>query len=448
MSTVTAGKKKKGKTSWQTIKRVLVYLKGHETKLVLALIFNILVTVLTIYSINLMGSTLDRYLNPFDSLGLGQTALFLLGLFSFTSLASYLETRITAVLAQGLAFELREDMFKKLMKLPIRYFDKTPNGDIMSRFTNDVDTINTTLSESITAFLEAGVMLVGTIIAMLTLSPKLTAYSLVIIPLTLISTRLVVALSKKFFRAYQARLGGLNGYIEEQISAQKMLYLYHVADRQMADFSEQNQALTKAYHKAQSLSALMPLMSFINNFAYLLVTVLGSLMILRGEGLTVGILFSFLLYMRRFARPLNNLANLFNSIQSGVAGAERIFALMDEVEEEEEALAPYVYGGGEIVFDRVSFGYEEAATVSDLCFKVKAGHRVALVGATGSGKTTIASLLTRLYDYDDGAIYLDGQELKTLSRQSLRAQIAYVPQDTFLFSESLLANLRDRKSVV
>lgn len=435
------------KSPTETIKRTLSYLKGSKKALSLAFLLNIVVTVLTIYSMKLMGEVVDTYIIDFDENGLLKVVLFLLGLFSMTSLFSYLEMRLTAFLAQRLAYTLRKDLFSHLLYLPMRYFDKNKSGDIMSRFTNDVDNVNTTLSQSITAFLEAGISLVGMMIAMLLLSPILSFYALLIIPLTLISTKIVVKYSRLFFQSYQKRLGELNAHIEEELSAQKMLRLYNHKEESLKVFYAQNEALTSTYFKAQSLSALSPLMSFINNFAYLLVTVLGAIFILDGKaGLTIGALFTFLLYMRRFARPLNDLATLFNSIQSGLAGAERIFELLDEtLEETEKNLEAYHYQGGEITFDKVSFAYEEAMILDELSFTIYGGKRVALVGATGSGKTTIASLIARFYEIDKGKLLIDGQDIRRFSRKSLREMISFVPQDSILFEDSVYDNIRYAK---
>lgn len=435
------------KSPLETIKRTLSYLRGSKRALSLAFLMNILVTGLTIYSMKLMGEVVDTYIIHFDKQGLLKVALFLLGLFCVTALFSYLEMRLTAFLAQRLAYTLRKDLFSHLLYLPMRYFDKNKSGDIMSRFTNDVDNVNTTLSQSITAFLEAGISLVGMMLAMLLLSPVLSFYALLIIPLTLISTKIVVKYSRLFFQAYQKRLGTLNAHIEEELSAQKMLRLYNHKEESLRVFYEQNEALTSTYFKAQSLSALSPLMSFINNFAYLLVTVIGAIFILDGKaGLTVGVLFTFLLYMRRFARPLNDLATLFNSIQSGLAGAERIFELLDEaLEETEEGLESYQYQGGEITFDEVSFSYEEAKILDKLSFTIYGGKRVALVGATGSGKTTIASLIARFYEIDEGRLLIDGKDIRGFSRKSLREMISFVPQDSVLFESSVYDNIRYAK---
>lgn len=443
MSTRRIKAKAQAASPLATAKRTFTYLKGSQKQLAVALVFNVIVTVLTVYSMKLMGEVVDKYVVHYDEIHLREVIVFLLGLFTATSLFSYLETWITAHLSQRLAFRLRDELFSRLLRLPMTYFDKNKSGDTMSRFTNDVDNVNTTLSQSITAFLEAIVNLSGMIVAMFLLSPTLTLYALLIIPLTLISTRIVVKYSRLFFQAYQKNLGALNGHIEEELSSQKMLKLYNHKERSLASFEAYNKALTKTYYKAQSLSALSPLMSFINNFAYLLVTILGAIFILDGASLTIGVLFSFLLYMRRFARPLNELATLFNNIQSGLAGAERIYEVLDEPLEEEEAnLVPYHYQGGEISFQNVSFAYDEVSVLDKLSFTIYGGKRVALVGATGSGKTTIAGLITRFYEINEGGILIDGKDIRQFTRQSLRQAVSFVPQDSFLFEGTLFDNIR------
>lgn len=429
--------------TWETFRRLVRYFRKSLGLILLASLANALVTGLTILSMYLMGVAIDKYILRMDLVGLGHLCLGMALLFICTSTLSYADTRIMAVVAQKISKSLRTSIFAQFLRLPLSHFDKQSSGDLMSRLTNDVDNINQTLSTSISSVLEAMINLIGIFIAMMLLSPALTGWSMLILPFVILSTRIVVYFSARYYRSLQKNLGAVNGYAEEHISAQKMLLLYDTQKSIERDFTQLNAQLADAYKKAQAVSVLRPITGFLNNLIFLLVTLIGSYMIIKDGSLTVGILFSFLMYMRRFTRPLNELAALFNTIQSAIAGAERIFTLLDATPEDDTGLKDYDFKGGAISYDHVSFGYAAYKEVlHDISFDIAGGETVALVGATGSGKTTIAGLLNRYYDPVQGAIYLDGQDTRSLKRQSLRNHIGLVLQDTFLFTESVADNIR------
>lgn len=429
--------------TWATFRRLVRYFRNSLGLILLASLANALVTGLTILSMYLMGVAIDKYILRMDLVGLGHLCLGMALLFICTSTLSYADTRIMAVVAQKISKSLRTSIFAQFLRLPLSYFDKQSSGDLMSRLTNDVDNINQTLSTSISSVLEAMINLIGIFIAMMLLSPALTGWSMLILPFVILSTRIVVYFSARYYRNLQKNLGAVNGYAEEHISAQKMLLLYDTQKSIERDFTQLNAQLADAYKKAQAVSILRPITGFLNNLIFLLVTLIGSYMIIKDGSLTVGILFSFLMYMRRFTRPLNELAALFNTIQSAIAGAERIFTLLDATPEDDTGLKDYDFKGGAISYDHVSFGYAaDKEVLHDISFDIAGGETVALVGATGSGKTTIAGLLNRYYDPVQGAIYLDGQDTRSLKRQSLRNHIGLVLQDTFLFTESVADNIR------
>lgn len=429
--------------TWATFRRLVRYFRNSLGLILLASLANALVTGLTILSMYLMGVAIDKYILRMDLVGLGHLCLGMALLFICTSTLSYADTRIMAVVAQKISKSLRTSIFAQFLRLPLSYFDKQSSGDLMSRLTNDVDNINQTLSTSISSVLEAMINLIGIFIAMMLLSPALTGWSMLILPFVILSTRIVVYFSARYYRNLQKNLGAVNGYAEEHISAQKMLLLYDTQKSIERDFTQLNAQLADAYKKAQAVSVLRPITGFLNNLIFLLVTLIGSYMIIKDGSLTVGILFSFLMYMRRFTRPLNELAALFNTIQSAIAGAERIFILLDASPEDDTGLKDYDFKGGAINYDHVSFGYAaDKEVLHDISFDIAGGETVALVGATGSGKTTIAGLLNRYYDPVQGAIYLDGQDTRSLKRQSLRNHIGLVLQDTFLFTESVADNIR------
>lgn len=429
--------------TWATFRRLVRYFRNSLGLILLASLANALVTGLTILSMYLMGVAIDKYILRMDLVGLGHLCLGMALLFICTSTLSYADTRIMAVVAQKISKSLRTSIFAQFLRLPLSYFDKQSSGDLMSRLTNDVDNINQTLSTSISSVLEAMINLIGIFIAMMLLSPALTGWSMLILPFVILSTRIVVYFSARYYRSLQKNLGAVNGYAEEHISAQKMLLLYDTQKSIERDFTQLNAQLADAYKKAQAVSVLRPITGFLNNLIFLLVTLIGSYMIIKDGSLTVGILFSFLMYMRRFTRPLNELAALFNTIQSAIAGAERIFTLLDATPEDDTGLKDYDFKGGAISYDHVSFGYAaDKEVLHDISFDIAGGETVALVGATGSGKTTIAGLLNRYYDPVQGAIYLDGQDTRSLKRQCLRNHIGLVLQDTFLFTESVADNIR------
>ncbi|MFP5527798.1 ABC transporter ATP-binding protein [Peptococcus simiae] len=433
---------KPAQNTWPTLKRLIGTLRPSLGMIILASIANTLVTALTIFSMYLMGLAIDKYILQLDLEGLGRLALGMIILFITTSALSYLDTRIMALVAQNISKSLRASIFTQLLRLPLSYFDRQSSGDLMSRLTNDVDSINQTLATSVSSVLEAFINLVGIFIAMMLLSPTLTGWSMLVLPFVFISTRVVVHFSSRYYRALQQNLGAVNGYAEEHISAQKMLLLYDTRNSVQKDFIRLNDNLADAYKKAQAASVLKPITDFLNNLVFLTVTLIGSYLIITGGHLTVGVLFSFLMYMRRFTRPLNDLASLFNTIQAAIAGAERIFNLLDSPPEDDTGLRAYDFKGGAISYRQVSFSYDDEEVLHDISFEVPSGETVALVGATGSGKTTIASLLNRYYDPDKGAIFLDGQDTSHLSRQSIRDQIGLVLQNTFLFTESVADNIR------
>lgn len=429
--------------TWATFRRLVRYFRNSLGLILFASLANALVTGLTILSMYLMGVAIDKYILRMDLVGLGHLCLGMALLFICTSTLSYADTRIMAVVAQKISKSLRTSIFAQFLRLPLSYFDKQSSGDLMSRLTNDVDNINQTLSTSISSVLEAMINLIGIFIAMMLLSPALTGWSMLILPFVILSTRIVVYFSARYYRSLQKNLGAVNGYAEEHISAQKMLLLYDTQKSIERNFTQLNAQLADAYKKAQAVSVLRPITGFLNNLIFLLVTLIGSYMIIKDGSLTVGILFSFLMYMRRFTRPLNELAALFNTIQSAIAGAERIFTLLDATPEDDTGLKDYDFKGGAISYDHVSFGYAaDKEVLHDISFDIAGGETVALVGATGSGKTTIAGLLNRYYDPVQGAIYLDGQDTRSLKRQSLRNHIGLVLQDTFLFTESVADNIR------
>lgn len=438
--------KEKLKNPKGTLKRMLKYLSSKISSLALVFFLSLATTLITIFGTRLNGYTVDNFIATGDMKGLAGICIVLIIIYVISAACTYGQKRIMVCIAQKTSAVIRRDLFQSLLSLPLKYFDTHSSGDVMSRLTNDVDNINMTLSQSVTQFFSGIIMIVGMFIAMIVLSPKLTLIGMLTVPLMLVSTKFLVKLTQPFFVKQQRELGNLNGYIEEYLSGQKVTLLFSQEEQVKEDFNKINKNLTKSAIYAQGLSGVMgPVNNFINNLSYLIVAVSGGYFaIAEGGNITVGIVFTFILYMRNFTRPINEILNVFNTIQSALAGAERVFEVIDEAPEKDKAEAKDVENiEGHVELRNVDFSYVEGQKVlKNASLEAKRGDTVAIVGPTGAGKTTIINLITKFYDIDSGAILIDGENIENLTRRSLRSNIAMVLQDTFLFSESVRENIR------
>ncbi|MBU5590195.1 ABC transporter ATP-binding protein/permease [Clostridium sp. MSJ-4] len=369
----------------------------------------------------------------------------LIGTYIIDSFITLAQGFIMAGISQRIVFSLREALFSKLQKLPLSFFDTHTHGEIMSRLSNDIENVSTTISQSTTQLMSSVINILGAFIMMLVLSPVLTVASMITIPLVFIMTNSIAKKTKVLFKEQQVFLGNLNGHIEESISGIQVVKAFNGEDRVIEDFNKINSNLCEVGIKAQIWSGyIMPLMNVINNFGFTVVAAVGGILAVK-ELITIGIIASFLSYSRQFARPLNDLANIFNTLQSAVAGAERVFETLDEIEEpkDEEDAKELKNVRGEVVFNNVSFGYREGVRVlEDINFHVKEGSNIALVGPTGSGKTTIVNLLTGFYQISKGQILIDGKDIKEYTKDSLRKSFGMVLQDTYLFSGTIKENIK------
>lgn len=438
--------KEKLKNPKGTLKRMLKYLSSKVSSLVVVFILSLSTTLITIFGTRLNGYTVDNFISTGDMKGLAGICIVLIIIYVISAACTYGQKRIMVYIAQKTSAVIRRDLFQSLLSLPLKYFDTHSSGDVMSRLTNDVDNINMTLSQSVTQFFSGIIMIVGMFIAMIVLSPKLTLIGMLTVPLMLVSTKFLVKLTQPFFVKQQRELGNLNGYIEEYLSGQKVTLLFSQEEQVKEDFNKINKNLTKSAIYAQGLSGVMgPVNNFINNLSYLIVAVSGGYFaIAEGGNITVGIVFTFILYMRNFTRPINEILNVFNTIQSALAGAERVFEVIDEAPEKDKDGAKDVENiDGHVELRNVDFSYVEGQKVlKNASLEAKRGDTVAIVGPTGAGKTTIINLITKFYDIDSGKILIDGENIEDLTRRSLRSNIAMVLQDTFLFSESVRENIR------
>jgi len=436
----------KAKNTKETLKRIWHYLSKQKSGLIAVTIFTAISAVLMLTGPYLIGISIDKYIIPRNYNGLLLLCLTLLFVYVGSSVFSWLQMHVMAGVSQNTVREMRRDLFDKLQKLPIPYFDKTAHGELMSRTTNDMDTVSNTLNQSMAQFINSVLTLVGVVIFMLVMDVWLTIISMIIIPLVIFITKNIAKFTRKFFSNQQKELGSLNGFIEETVSGQKVIKVYRREAKALEEFREKNVALRDVAKKAQIFAGVMgPSMNFVNNLSFALIAGIGGWMALN-EIVTIGIVVAFLNYSRQFSRPINELANQFNLLQSAIAGAERIFEVMDEVEEDEkdEKLPSLPAIQHSIEFENVSFSYskEDEEVLRSISFFAEKGQNIALVGPTGAGKTTIVNLLTRFYDIDNGSIKVDGTDIKVWDRNSLRKRIGIVLQDAFLFSGSVMDNVR------
>ena len=367
------------------------------------------------------------------------------GLYLAGTLLSLFQQLMLVRVAQHTVRVIRIDLFDKLQTLPLRYFDSTPHGQLMSRLTNDVDNVSSMLSNSITQILSAVITLVMCLYMMLRLSWQLTLVSCITIPVSLLIARTVTKRTRKLFKEQQACLGELNGIVEETVSGARVVKVFCREENVIHDFDEANEELTKAGVTASILSSAMgPLMNVVHNFAYALMSGIGGFLVVSGSVGSIGMIQSFLQYSRQFANPFNQIANLVTSIQSALAGAERVFEVMDVEPEPADApnADPLAHPQGHVEFRNVTFGYDPARSIlKNVSFEAKPGQTIALVGPTGAGKTTVVNLLMRFYDIDSGDIFIDGINIRDIQRRPLRLSLGMVLQDVYLFAGTIRANI-------
>lgn len=440
------GEIKRAKDTRGTLRRLWGYLRRQRTVVTIVALLVAVNTGLTLMGPYLLTLAIDNYILPGDLPGLARIGALMMGVYALTSLCTWLQTYMMAGAAQHTVRDLRNDLFSNLQTLSLRFFDQNAHGDLMSRLSNDVENVNMVLAESATQLVSGALSLVGVVAMMLWLNPRLALVSLLTLPLMmLLLTQWVAPRTRSGFRAQQATLGKLNGLIEETITGQRVVKAYSREQTVMAEFGTANGDLRKAATRAQIFAGFMgPLTNFVNNMGLAIVAGVGGWMALQGLA-TVGAIAGFINYSRQFSRPLNEIANLYNAIQAAIAGAERVFEIIDERPElvdtaDAKALTQI---RGDVRFEDVSFGYsKDALVLKHVSLHAKPGQIIALVGPTGAGKTTIVNLLTRFYDIASGHIYIDGEDVRWLRKHDLRRQLGIVLQDTFLFSGTVLENIR------
>ncbi|MFT4170659.1 MAG: ABC transporter ATP-binding protein [Dysgonomonas sp.] len=435
----------KPKDGSKTFFRLMTYL-SEERSLLVVIGLLIVVSILA----NLTGSYLLRpiindYILPGNVRGLINMLIVLAAVYLSGVLAVYIQYRLLNVIGQRTVARIRVDLFRKMEILPVKYFDVNQHGDLMSRYTNDVDKISEVLTDSLSDLLSSALTLIGIICLMIYISPILTLVTFITIPLMFLAARLIVKQSRKYFKAQQDTLGQVNGYIEEMISGQKVIKVFGHEAKVVDGFEELNQDLKSKSEKAQLYSGMMmPVMQNLNTLNYVIITIVGALLAIY-RGFDVGGLAAFLQYSRQFGRPINELASLYNNIQAAIAGAERIFHVIDEPSEPEDKDGAVVLTDvkGEVKMQNVYFGYKpEKLILKGVSLHARPGETIALVGTTGAGKTTILNMFPRFFDIKSGLISIDGIPLQDIKRSSLRSSMAIVLQDTHLFTGTVKENIR------
>jgi ATP-binding cassette, subfamily B, multidrug efflux pump len=454
------GPAEKPKDAKKTIRFLMTYFKPRMGRLAFVFAFAVLSTVFTIVGPKLMGHVTTKLFDgltskyvaafthkPMPSMDfnyIGGTLLLLVGFYIVSALFSYIQQYTMAGVSQGIVYQMRSDVNEKLTRLPLKYFDSKTHGEIMSRVTNDIDNISTTLQQSLTQLITSVCTIIGVLVMMLTISPWLTLIALVTLPASLVATMNVTKLSQKSFGAQQKELGALNGHVEEMYTGHVIVKAFGREGESVRQFKAINARLFDAAWRAQFISGvIMPMMNFINNIGYVVICVVGGIMAAR-KVLKLGDIQAFIQYSRQFTQPIAQTANIANVLQSTLASAERVLEIMEEEEQvpEKADAAGVAYPRGHVEFRHVRFGYkDDAILMQDMNIKVEPGQTIAIVGPTGAGKTTLVNLLMRFYEISGGAILVDGVDTREMRRGELRRLFGMVLQDTWLFNGSIRENI-------
>lgn len=449
------GSGEKAKDFKSSLKKLASYLNRYYVGLVFVAIFAIGSAVFSIIGPKILGKATTEIfeglmrkiqgIGGIDFASIGNILLILLGLYILSAVLAILQGMIMTSISQKVTYKLRKEISIKINRLPMKYFDTQTHGEILSRVTNDVDTLGMGLNQSISQIITSITMLVGILIMMISISGFMTLIAVLILPLSALLMSFIIKKSQKYFKSQQEYLGHVNGQVEEVYSGHNIVKVFNGEDKVISDFEESNDALYNSGWKSQFLSSMMnPIMAFVGNIGYVAVAILGGYLAINNK-IQVGDIQSFIMYVRMFNQPIAQLSQVSGQLQSTVAAAERVFEFLEEQEEEQPVENPVKADNIEsrVEFSHVKFGYNpDKIVINDFSAKVEPGQKIAIVGPTGAGKTTIVKLLMRFYDVNDGAIYIDGHNINDFDRRDLRKLFGMVLQDTWLFKGSIMENIR------
>lgn len=436
---MTVEKPQNGK---KTLKRLMGYFVSEKKMLFLLMLAVVVVVACSVYAPKLQSNAIDAIaIRQWDMLS--PILIVMVIIYIIHSICTYMQSKLSAVLSQNIVSRMRKDLFLNIVNLPIRYLDANSHGDIMSRMTNDIENISTTVSQSMSSLFSGILTVIGTVVMMVALCPRLAALSCVTVILTIVATKLLSKAMRFFFKKRQVILGQLNGNVEEMVTGYRTVVAYNRQNAVVNDFDNVSDELTRVGIIAEILGGSMgPVMNVVNNVGFVIIAAFGGYFAINNI-ISIGVISAFIVYARQFGRPIDELAQIYGQIQTAVAGAERVFEVMDEPLEDKSGKKNMDDLKGIIRFKNVNFSYtKEKQVLYDFNLEVKAGQKVALVGSTGSGKTTVVNLLMRFYDVDSGEILIDEVNIKDIDCDSLRKNTAIVLQDTVLFADSIENNLR------
>lgn len=436
---MTVEKPQNGK---KTLKRLMGYFVSEKKMLFLLMLAVVVVVACSVYAPKLQSNAIDAIaIRQWDKLS--PILIVMVIIYIIHSICTYMQSKLSAVLSQNIVSRMRKDLFLNIVNLPIRYLDANSHGDIMSRMTNDIENISTMVSQSMSSLFSGILTVIGTVVMMVALCPRLAALSCVTVILTIVATKLLSKAMRFFFKKRQVILGQLNGNVEEMVTGYRTVVAYNRQNAVVNDFDNVSDELTRVGIIAEILGGSMgPVMNVVNNVGFVIIAAFGGYFAINNI-ISIGVISAFIVYARQFGRPIDELAQIYGQIQTAVAGAERVFEVMDEPLEDKSGKKNMDDLKGIIRFKNVNFSYtKEKQVLYDFNLEVKAGQKVALVGSTGSGKTTVVNLLMRFYDVDSGEILIDDVNIKDIDCDSLRRNTAIVLQDTVLFADSIENNLR------